>query len=119
MNRGKMDKRLREFDERYRLLMDRALEAIWFTIYEKPIDITLPEMEIARLMNETGIIVEANATTAKEYGFDEASQLIGRHWSEFMRHPHLLAGFILYQLTRYIFASMGYICWIIIGRRRH
>ena len=84
MNREEMNKRLQESDERYRLLLDRALEEIWFTVYEEPIDITLPERKIARLMNETGIIVEANDVAAKGYGFDEASQLIGRHWSEFI-----------------------------------
>jgi len=84
MSREKMEERLRESNERYRLLLDRTLEEIWFTAYEEPIDITLPEMEIARLMNETGIIVEANNAAAKGYGFDEASQFIGRHWSEFI-----------------------------------
>jgi len=84
MSRERIDKRLRESDERYRLLLDRALEEIWFTVYEEPIDITLPEMEIARLMNQTGVIVEANNAAAKGYGFDEVSQFIGRHWSEFI-----------------------------------
>jgi len=84
MSREKMDKSLRESNERYRLLLDRALEGIWFTVYEEPIDITLPEMEIARLVNETGVIAEANNTVAKGRGFDQASQLIGRHWSEFI-----------------------------------
>ena len=51
MNREEMNKRLQESDERYRLLLDRALEEIWFTVYEEPIDITLPEWKIARLMN--------------------------------------------------------------------
>jgi len=84
MNREKMEKRLRESDERYRLLLDRAPEAIWFNVYEEPIDITLPEMEIARLINETGIIVEANDAMAKMQGFDTGSQLIGKHWGEFI-----------------------------------
>jgi len=84
MSREKMDKRLLEVDEKYRFLLDGAPVSIWFTVYEEPIDITLPEMEIARLMNETGVIVEANGTVAKECGFDEVSQLIGRHWSEFV-----------------------------------
>ena len=84
MNREEMEKRLRESNERHRLLLDRALEAIWFAVYEEPIDITLPEMEIARLISKTGIIVEANKAAAKECGFEETSQLIGRHWSEFV-----------------------------------
>ncbi|MCD6599939.1 MAG: PAS domain S-box protein, partial [Dehalococcoidia bacterium] len=84
MSREKMDKRLLEVEEKYRFLLDEAPVSIWFTVYEEPIDITLPEMEIARLINETGVIVEANGTVAKECGFDEVSQLIGRHWSEFV-----------------------------------
>jgi len=78
----KSEEKLRESVERYRFLMDNSLDAVWFSVFEEPIDITLPEAEIARLMGEREVIVEANDVLAKMQGFDRGSQLIGKHWSE-------------------------------------
>lgn len=82
--RRKVEEELRKSKERYQLLMDRSLESMWFTEYEEPIDITLPEMEIARLINERGVITQANSAMAKIYGFNRGSELAGKHWAEFM-----------------------------------
>lgn len=32
-----------------------------------------------------------------------------RHWKEFFKHPILSAGFIIYQITRYVNAGIGYL----------
>lgn len=32
-----------------------------------------------------------------------------RHWKQFAKHPHLTLGFIVYQLTRYFAAALGYV----------
>ena len=82
MSREKMEKRLRESDERYRLLLDTSPDGIWFSVFEDPIDITLPEAEIVRLIIEREIIVGANDILVKMYGFDTEAQLVGKHWAE-------------------------------------
>jgi len=77
-----MEEELRKSNEMYRTLMDNSLDGIWFSVYEEPIDITLPEAEIIRLMVERDVIVAANDMIASIEGFDTGSQLIGKHWSE-------------------------------------
>ncbi len=32
-----------------------------------------------------------------------------RHWKEFFAHPFLATGFLIYQITRYLFAGLGYL----------
>jgi len=80
--RRKAEEELRESKERYQLLMDNSIDGRWFSIFKEPVDITLPEAEIVRLMDEREIIVEANNALARMYGFDEGHQLVGKRWVE-------------------------------------
>ena len=78
----KAEEELKKTTARHQFLMDSSVDAIWFSVFEEPVDITLPEAEIIRLMNEREIIIEANDALAKMYGFEEASQLVGKRWME-------------------------------------
>ena len=79
--RRQAESELKQTIDRHRLLMDNSVDGVWFSVFEEPIDITLPEKEIVRLAGEREVIVEANDALAKEYGFDSGSQLIGKYWS--------------------------------------
>jgi len=39
-----------------------------------------------------------------------------RHWKEFLKHPILTAGFIIYQFVRYGAAGLGYLRSIMVGK---
>ncbi|MCD6599705.1 MAG: PAS domain S-box protein, partial [Dehalococcoidia bacterium] len=80
--RKRAEEKLRESVERYRFLLANSLDGIWLSVFEEPIDITLPEAEVVRLIGEREVIVEANDVLAKMYGFDKGSQLTGKRWSE-------------------------------------
>ncbi|MCD6599937.1 MAG: transporter substrate-binding domain-containing protein [Dehalococcoidia bacterium] len=79
--RRQAESELKQTIDRHRLLMDNSVDGVWFSVFEEPIDITLPEEEIVRLMAEREVIVEANDALAKMQGFDSGSQLIGKYWS--------------------------------------
>jgi len=82
IRRGELESELKQAIDRHRLLMDNSIDGVWFSVFEEPIAITLPEAEIVRLMAEREVIVEANDALAKMQGFDRGSQLIGKYWSE-------------------------------------
>ncbi len=97
----KTERELQQSIQAHQLLMNTSLAGIWYEVYEKPIDITLPEMEIARLMYETGIITEANDVMAKMYGLDNASQLKGKHWPEIIPAQEELDVYLQYIRAGY------------------
>jgi len=99
--RKKAERELQQSIQGHQLLMDTSLAGIWYEVYEKPIDITLPEMEIARLMYETGTITEANDALAKMYGLDNASQLKGKRWPEIIPAQEELDVYLQYIRAGY------------------
>ncbi len=69
---------------RYENFIRNSTEGIWRIEFGDPIDIGQKGDKIARQIVEKGVIVECNQALARMYGFEEPSQLNGRHALEFI-----------------------------------
>ncbi len=64
-------------EERYRAFVANSSEAIWRFEVDEPIDASLPEDEQIDLAFQRGYLAECNDATARIYGFEHASEIIG------------------------------------------
>jgi PAS domain S-box-containing protein len=74
---------LRKREEGYKTFIDQSAVGIWRAEYMNPIPISLPVNEQIDLLLDTGIISECNDFMAKMYGYNSASELIGRKIRDF------------------------------------
>jgi PAS domain S-box-containing protein len=79
----KAEEALRRSEERYRVFVGQSSEGIYRIEYDPPISIHLPVDEQVTL-GINGRIAECNDSLARMYGFQSASELVGRRMSEFM-----------------------------------
>ncbi|HKP70256.1 MAG TPA: PAS domain S-box protein [Pyrinomonadaceae bacterium] len=75
---------VRRSEERYRAFIKQSTEGIWRFELDEPIDITLPTSEQVRLAYKHGYLAECNDAMAKQYGFAEASDIIGARLADLL-----------------------------------
>lgn len=83
-----LHRRLRESEERYRMFVEHAVDAIWCIETPLPIDLTLPAEEQARRWRRFGRVAECNDVFAQRVGAKDAAEVrgwaLGRlagHWA--------------------------------------
>lgn len=90
---------VRRSEERYRAFIKHSTEGIWRFELDEPIDISLPTNEQVRLAYRYGYLAECNDAMAKQYGFAEASDILGARLTELLvendpQNVELLRAFI-------------------------
>lgn len=70
--------RSRVSEERYRAFIEHSSEGIWRFETREPVPIDLPVEEQVRRYYETSYLAECNDAMARMYGFDSASELVGK-----------------------------------------
>jgi len=73
-----LHRRLRESEERYRMFVEHAVDAIWCLETPLPIDLTLPIEEQARRWRRFGRVAECNDAFARRVGAATATEV--RNW---------------------------------------
>jgi PAS domain S-box-containing protein len=74
---------LKRREEGYRSFIDQSAVGIWRAEYENPISVSLPVADQVEKLLDTGYISECNDFMAKMYGYNHASELIGRRIRDF------------------------------------
>lgn len=75
--RRRIERELRESEERYRAFVRNSSEAIWRFELEEPVPTELPVDEQIELCYRHGYLAECNDAMAEMYGFSHAGQIIG------------------------------------------
>jgi PAS domain S-box-containing protein len=75
---------LKESKIRYQSFIEQIAEGIWRLEFEQPMAINLPIETQAEYITEKSYIAECNDVLAKMYGYEKASELIGKKPSEFI-----------------------------------
>ena len=70
--------------ERYRTFVVQSTEGIWRTEVEVPFSIDLPEDEQVDHLLRYGYVAECNDAYAQMYGYEKASDIIGKRTSDFL-----------------------------------
>jgi two-component system sensor kinase FixL len=81
-----LTRRLRESEERYRMFVEHAVDAIWCIETPLPIDLTLENEEQARRWRRFGRVAECNDAFARRVGAVSASEVRG--WPLRRLHGH-------------------------------
>ncbi len=83
-----LHRRLRESEERYRMFVEHAVDAIWCLETPLPIDLTLPVDEQARRWRRFGRVAECNDAFARRIGAATAAEVrtwplarLAGHWT--------------------------------------
>jgi PAS domain S-box-containing protein len=83
-----LTRRLRESEERYRMFVEHAVDAIWSIETPQPIDVTLSNEEQAHHWRRLGRVAECNDAFARRIGAASAAEVRGRpletlhgHWA--------------------------------------
>jgi len=72
-----LTRRLRESEERYRMFVEHAVDAIWCIETPVPIDLTLADEEQARRWRRFGRVAECNDAFARRVGAASAAEVRG------------------------------------------
>ena len=83
-DRKRADQARRDSEERYRVFVSQSAEGIYRTEHDPPVPADLPVDQQIALSLKSGYIAECNDAMAKMYGFQDASQLLGKKLSEFL-----------------------------------
>ncbi|MEZ6017045.1 MAG: ATP-binding protein [Planctomycetota bacterium] len=81
-----LHRKLRESEERYRMFVEHALDAIWCLETPLPIDLPLPPEEQARRWLRFGRVTECNDAFAQRVGAKSADQVRGLAVSKLTQH---------------------------------
>lgn len=81
-----LTRRLRESDERYRMFVEHAVDAIWCIETPLPIDLTLSNEEQARRWRRFGRVAECNDAFARRVGAASSAEVRG--WPLPRLHGH-------------------------------
>jgi diguanylate cyclase (GGDEF)-like protein len=87
--RRRVERALRESDERYRAFIRLSGEGIWRIEMHPPIPTGLPVEEQAQRVARDGIFAECNDAYAQMNGLPDPSTIVGRPLSALMRHDLL------------------------------
>jgi signal transduction histidine kinase/ActR/RegA family two-component response regulator len=77
VKRLRIERALREGDERYRALVAESSEAIWRLELEYPLATTLPEEEQITQLFQSGYLAECNCVMARNYDKTGSDELVG------------------------------------------
>ncbi len=71
-------------EERYRMFVERSAEGIWRFEVIPPIPTDLSTEEQIRQMASNGVLAECNRAMARQYGREEAADMLGAHLTDLM-----------------------------------
>ncbi len=83
-SRRRLEKNLRESEERYRTFIERSSEGISRIEYDQPIPLNISFEELAEQSAKYGFIAECNDAMARMYGYASAEQLKGKRIGELL-----------------------------------
>ncbi|HEU0051958.1 MAG TPA: EAL domain-containing protein [Longimicrobium sp.] len=89
--RRRVERALRESDERYRAFIRLSGEGIWRIEMHPPIPVDLPLPEQAERVARDGLFAECNDAYARMNGLDDPERIVGRPLSALMRHELLVS----------------------------
>ena len=95
----KVQEKIKESEDRYKAFIEQSSEGIWRLELETPISIKLPLNEQIDLLYKNGYVAECNNAMAKQFGFKEPSDLVGKPLDYFLKrdneeHYNYLRAFI-------------------------
>jgi PAS domain S-box-containing protein len=99
---------LRQSEERYRAFIAMNADAMWRIEFDQPISTLLPEQEQMERIYHDGYIAECNDSLARQAGFEQAAQVIGRRVDHLasLSNP-IVRNAILHAIrTRYRFTTV-------------
>lgn len=76
--------RRRQVEERYRTFVEQSTEAIWRFEMKEPLSIALPEKEQIEWLIKHAQMAECNEVCARMYGYEAASEMVGKRLEEIM-----------------------------------